>query len=105
MLEDSQGLCQIFLTEIQEVAQMSKLALKGGKKAYAGKLPQRPAWDKKEERALLAALHKTDWGGYPPPNTITNRFCAKFAKKHDSKFCFTLHAQVYQDLMPNSVIN
>jgi L-glutamine:2-deoxy-scyllo-inosose/3-amino-2,3-dideoxy-scyllo-inosose aminotransferase len=68
---------------------MAKLALKGGKKAFTGKLPQWPVWDKKEEKALLEALHKTDWGGYPPPNTITRRFCAKFAKKHDSKFCFT----------------
>ena len=68
---------------------MGKLAIKGGKKAYAGPLPQWPAWDRKEERALLAALHKTDWGGYPPPNTITRRFCEKFAKKHDSKYCFT----------------
>jgi len=68
---------------------MAKLALKGGKKAYVGKLPAWPAWDKKEEKALLEALHKTDWGGYPPPNVITKRFCAKFAGKHDSKYCFT----------------
>jgi dTDP-4-amino-4,6-dideoxygalactose transaminase len=68
---------------------MAKLAIKGGKKAYTQKLPQWPAFDQKEEKALLEALKKTDWGGYPPPNTITKRFCDKFAKKHDSKFCFT----------------
>ena len=68
---------------------MGKLAIKGGKKAYSGKLPMWPVWDKREEKALLEALHKTDWGGYPPPNTITRRFCNKFAKKHDSKYCFT----------------
>ncbi len=68
---------------------MGKLAITGGKKAYQGKFPGWPVWDKKEEKALLEALHKTDWGGYPPPNTITKRFCAKFAKKHDSQYCFT----------------
>ena len=68
---------------------MGKLAIKGGKKAYTAKLPPWPVWDRKEERALLEALHKTDWGGYPPPNTITKRFCDKFGKKHDSKYCFT----------------
>jgi len=68
---------------------MPKLAIKGGKKAYKGPLPKWPVWDKREQKALLDALRTTDWGGYPPPNKITKRFCAKFAKKHDCKFCFT----------------
>jgi len=68
---------------------MAKLAIKGGKKAIKHTIPQWPVWDKREEKALLDALHKSDWGGYPPPNTFTKSFCDKFAKKHDAEYCFT----------------
>ena len=69
---------------------MAKLAIKGGPKAVAGEIYRWPYWDEQEEKALLDALHNTSWGGYPPPQPITKRFCEKFAQKHDSKYALTM---------------
>ncbi len=65
---------------------MGKLAITGGKPVRTKSFADWPIYSRKEERALQKVLASRNWGGYPFPNTIADRFAQKFAKFHGAKY-------------------
>src|SRR5579871_3789251 len=65
---------------------MGKLAITGGKPVRTKPFAAWPIYGRQEERALLKVLASRNWGGYPFPNTIADRFAQKFAKFHGAKY-------------------
>lgn len=65
---------------------MGKLAITGGKPVRTKPFAAWPVYTKQEERGLLKVLASRNWGGYPFPNTIADRFARKFAKFHGAKY-------------------
>ena len=65
---------------------MGKLAITGGKPVRTKPFADWPIYNRKEERALQKVLASRNWGGYPFPNTIADRFAQKFAKFHGAKY-------------------
>jgi len=65
---------------------MGKLAITGGKPVRKTPFADWPVYNRKEERALQKVLASRNWGGYPFPNTIADRFSQKFAKFHSAKY-------------------
>jgi len=62
----------------------SPLALLGGAPVRTTPWPAWPERGPEEERAVLAALRESDWGGFPMPNTRADRFAEAFARRHDA---------------------
>ncbi|MEJ2007715.1 MAG: DegT/DnrJ/EryC1/StrS family aminotransferase [Acidobacteriota bacterium] len=65
---------------------MGKLAITGGKAVRTKPFAAWPVYGRQEERALLKVLASRNWGGYPFPNAIADRFAQKFAKFHGAKY-------------------
>lgn len=65
---------------------MGKLAITGGKPVRKKSFSDWPIYGRQEERALQKVLASANWGGYPFPNTIADRFAQKFAKFHGAKY-------------------
>jgi dTDP-4-amino-4,6-dideoxygalactose transaminase len=65
---------------------MGKLAITGGKPVRTKPFADWPVYSRKEERALQKVLASRNWGGYPFPNTIADRFAQKFAEFHGAKY-------------------
>ena len=65
---------------------MGKLAITGGKPVRTKPFADWPIYSRQEERALQKVLAGRNWGGYPFPNTIANRFGQKFAEFHGAKY-------------------
>jgi dTDP-4-amino-4,6-dideoxygalactose transaminase len=65
---------------------MGKLAITGGKPVRTKPFAAWPIYSRQEERALQKVLASRNWGGYPFPNTIADRFAQKFAKFHGAKY-------------------
>jgi dTDP-4-amino-4,6-dideoxygalactose transaminase len=57
---------------------MARLALAGGSPLRTTPFPRWPLFDESERSLLLAALEVGSWGGYPFPNTLADRFAARF---------------------------
>src|SRR5574337_267775 len=65
---------------------MGKLSITGGKPVRTKPFSDWPIYSRQEERALQKVLASRNWGGYPFPNTIADRFAQKFAKFHGAKY-------------------
>lgn len=65
---------------------MGKLAITGGKPVRKKSFFHWPIYGRQEERALQKVLAGRNWGGYPFPNTIADRFAQKFAKFHGAEY-------------------
>jgi dTDP-4-amino-4,6-dideoxygalactose transaminase len=65
---------------------LGKLAITGGKPVRSKPFGPWPVYTQREERGLLQVLFSRNWGGYPFPNTIADRFAQKFAKFHGAKY-------------------
>ena len=65
---------------------MGKLAITGGKPVRTKPFAAWPIYSRQEERAIAKVLASRNWGGYPFPNTIADRFGQKFAKFHGAKY-------------------
>lgn len=65
---------------------MAKLAIAGGRAVRSKPFGPWPVYTRREERALLDVLSSRNWGGYPFPNKVANRFAEKFAKFHGAKY-------------------
>ena len=61
-----------------------ELAALGGEPACCIDWPRWPIWDKKEEKAIRAALNSGGWGICPEPNPVS-RFSSRFAEEHHAK--------------------
>jgi dTDP-4-amino-4,6-dideoxygalactose transaminase len=68
-----------------EVDTMARLALAGGTPVRTEPFTQWPDFDERERTLLLEALEARDWGGYPFPNTMADRFASAFAAAHDAR--------------------
>lgn len=67
----------------------SKLALLGGtpvRDTQSQPWPRWPVSDEAEESAVLEVLRHGEWGGFPMPNHVAERFTAAFARRHDCRF-------------------
>lgn len=65
---------------------MGKLAITGGKPIRRRPFAPWPVYTGDEARGLQKVLASRNWGGYPFPNTIANRFAQKFARFHGAKY-------------------
>lgn len=65
---------------------MGNLAITGGKPVRTKPFAVWPVYTRQEERALQKVLASRNWGGYPFPNAIAERFAQKFAKFHGAKY-------------------
>ena len=59
-----------------------KLALFGGTPVRSEPFSAWPYFDDRERQHLLKALESRNWGGYPFPSMLAERFGRKFAKAH-----------------------
>ncbi len=64
---------------------MAKLAIAGGARVRTKPFTEWPQFDEREERAILAVLESRNWGGYPFPNQLAERFSQRFAAHQDAK--------------------
>ena len=69
---------------------MARLALAGGTPVRTEPFTQWPDFDERERTLLLEALEARDWGGYPFPNTMADRFASAFAAAHDARHAFAV---------------
>lgn len=69
---------------------MSRLALAGGPPVRSRPFTRWPDFDERERTLLLEALEARDWGGYPFPNTLADRFASAFADAHDARHAFAV---------------
>ena len=65
---------------------MGKLAITGGEPIRTKPFADWPIYSRQEERALQRVLASRNWGGYPFPNIIADRFAQNFAKFHGAKY-------------------
>ena len=64
---------------------MAKLAIAGGAPVRTKPFTEWPQFDEREERAILGVLESRNWGGYPFPNQLAERFSQRFAAHQDAK--------------------
>ena len=64
---------------------MAKLAIAGGAPVRTKSFPEWPQFDERERRAILGVLESRNWGGYPFPNQLAERFSQRFAAHQDAK--------------------
>jgi dTDP-4-amino-4,6-dideoxygalactose transaminase len=64
---------------------MAKLAITGGAPVRTTLFTEWPQFDEREKRAVLDVLESRNWGGYPFPNTMAERFGREFAAYQDAK--------------------
>ena len=69
---------------------MARLALAGGAPVRTKAFTQWPDFDERERTLLLEALEARNWGGYPFPNTLAERFASEFAAAHDVRHAFAV---------------
>jgi dTDP-4-amino-4,6-dideoxygalactose transaminase len=65
---------------------VGKLAITGGKPVRRKPFPPWPVYSQQEERALQRVLACRNWGGFPFPNKIADRFARRFARHHGAKY-------------------
>ncbi|PYU02802.1 MAG: hypothetical protein DMG33_18110, partial [Acidobacteria bacterium] len=65
---------------------VGKLAITGGKPVRRKPFTPWPAYGQPEVRGLQKVLASRNWGGYPFPNRIADRFSEKFARLHGAKY-------------------
>ena len=65
---------------------MGKLAITGGKPVRRKPFTPWPVYGQPEVRGLQKVLASRNWGGYPFPNRIADRFSQKFARFHGAKY-------------------
>jgi dTDP-4-amino-4,6-dideoxygalactose transaminase len=64
---------------------MAKLALLGGAPVRTKAFTEWPQFDDRERRAILGVLESRNWGGYPFPNHLAERFSRAFASFQNAK--------------------
>jgi dTDP-4-amino-4,6-dideoxygalactose transaminase len=64
---------------------MGKLAITGGKPVRRKPFAPWPVYSQKEAKALQQVLKSRNWGGFPFPNRIADRFATRFARAHGAK--------------------
>jgi len=64
---------------------MAKLAIAGGAPVRTKAFTEWPQFDEREKRAILGVLESRNWGGYPFPNQLAERFSQRFAAHQDAK--------------------
>lgn len=64
---------------------MAKLAIAGGAPVRTKSFTEWPQFDEREKRAILSVLESRNWGGYPLPNQLAERFSQRFAAHQDAK--------------------
>ena len=64
---------------------MAKLAIAGGSPVKTTSFPAWPQFDEKEKLAIIEVLESRNWGGYPFPNHLAERFSKRFAAHQDAK--------------------
>lgn len=69
---------------------MARLAIAGGAPVRTQPFTQWPDFDERERTLLLEALEARNWGGYPFPNTLADRFAGEFAVAHDVRHAFAV---------------
>jgi L-glutamine:scyllo-inosose aminotransferase len=69
---------------------MARLALAGGTPVRTEPFTQWPDFDERERTLLLEALEGRNWGGYPFPNALADRFASEFAAAHDARHAFAV---------------
>jgi dTDP-4-amino-4,6-dideoxygalactose transaminase len=69
---------------------MARLALAGGSPVRTTPFAPWPELDERERTLLLEALEAREWGGYPFPNTLADRFASEFAAAHDALHAFAV---------------
>jgi dTDP-4-amino-4,6-dideoxygalactose transaminase len=65
---------------------VKRLAITGGRAVRTKPFAPWPIYSPHEKRALLKVLASRNWGGYPFPNTVADRFAQKFAKFHGARY-------------------
>lgn len=64
---------------------MAKLAIAGGSPVRTTSFPAWPQFDEREKLALIEVLESRNWGGYPFPNHLAERFSKRFAAYQNAK--------------------
>ncbi len=64
---------------------MAKLAIAGGPAVRTQGFTPWPQFDDREKDALLGVLESRNWGGYPFPNQLAERFSKAFASYHNAR--------------------
>jgi dTDP-4-amino-4,6-dideoxygalactose transaminase len=64
---------------------MAKLAIAGGAPVRTKSFTEWPQFDEREKHAILGVLESRNWGGYPFPNQLAERFSQRFAAHQDAK--------------------
>lgn len=65
---------------------MPKLAIAGGTPVRGEPFTPWPQFDERERCGLIEVLESRNWGGYPFPNTLAEKFGERFAAHHDAKY-------------------
>ncbi|HEY2931304.1 MAG TPA: DegT/DnrJ/EryC1/StrS family aminotransferase [Acidobacteriota bacterium] len=65
---------------------MPKLAIAGGNPVRQEPVARWPQFDEREQKGLAGVLQSGNWGGYPFPNDLADRFAQRFAAYHDARF-------------------
>ena len=64
---------------------MANLAIAGGAPVRTQPHAEWPQFDGREKDAILGVLESRNWGGYPFPNRLADRFSRAFATYHGSR--------------------
>jgi dTDP-4-amino-4,6-dideoxygalactose transaminase len=64
---------------------MARLAIAGGSPVRTKNHAEWPQFDGREREALLGVLESRNWGGYPFPNRLADRFSRAFAAHQDAR--------------------
>src|SRR5262245_47908406 len=64
---------------------MAKLAIAGGAPVRTQVFTPWPQFDDREKAGILGVLESRNWGGYPFPNHLAERFAQAFATYHDAR--------------------
>ena len=65
---------------------MGKLAITGGKPVRRKAFPPWPLYNGQEAQAIRKVLESRNWGGFPFPNTVADRFGRAFAKFQGARY-------------------
>jgi L-glutamine:scyllo-inosose aminotransferase len=76
----------VLRTAWKKEAAMDTLALFGGTPVRSEPFSPWPFFDDRERQHLLKALESRNWGGYPFPSALAERFGRKFAKAHGANY-------------------